>query len=694
MPATSPDGRLSQIRMDLEKWQLTTTHAKYQLFFWTTAELRPHFWRRIVFDTARQEAYTRRSYLFSNNFCYFFSCGGCHRCHHQPDREACPVRAPCDDSGIGPHSNCWRTAVFWRCAAREGTDTDQPWCRDPDFDSDGQALITDTTGVDLEEARAVAIQTVLNDEEVPEERTLLGGWGKYQPEPPGFGGGPPNGYDLSHPNYVIARLCPDGSPDQNGNCSASGFGPDGDGVVMFDFWYNNTTDSQKPPRMEVINAIAIQQAESEACDDTEPTDKIIVAGTVDTRTEGEHNMPTQFVWGLVRFCADGRVDTDWGGNFRDWNDPNYIGDEYDDLGTVTISFGVPGQQQPIHWTKRGEAFALAVQEDGKIVVGGFSDINPNPETHPEAVPFRYFALARLDTDDNCGAGNWGCYDTTFGPSADVDPGRIWFDRDGSTTGDGTVDMVRGLQLIDNGNDTFDILITGPVATTHGDRDFWAARIAADGDASGGDPRVWSKNVIFRNPNMTHRDDIALDVAYNAPDMQLVIAGVTCDASAPCVVGASQGQTPDVSPSSNIAFALLDATDGDIVYQRQVTGGTGELGDTHTDVAHSVVLQPDADNPENPPWIIVGGYSVDSDNDPPYMSGARFEYNTPDPDDYAFLRSDLSGAGANGDQAWELWIQPSNERIVVGGFHARILTKPMAVWMRAVRRRPAAVEVSL
>ncbi len=50
-----------------------------------------------------------------------------------------------------------------------------PWCVDTEFDSDGHSEVNTTDS--LEEARATHLQTVLNEEEEPEQRILIGGTG-------------------------------------------------------------------------------------------------------------------------------------------------------------------------------------------------------------------------------------------------------------------------------------------------------------------------------------------------------------------------------------------------------------------------------------------------------------------------------------------------------------------------------------
>jgi hypothetical protein len=114
---------------------------------------------------------------------------------------------------------------------------------DTDFSGDGHATVG-AAGT-LAEARASAIQN-LNGE----ERILLGGWGRFSP------------IDSTGYNYVIARLCPDGTQDNGVNCSGDGFGQLG-GIHMISFFDHLTGDH----RTETITAITITQAESAACGD-------------------------------------------------------------------------------------------------------------------------------------------------------------------------------------------------------------------------------------------------------------------------------------------------------------------------------------------------------------------------------------------------------------------------------------------
>jgi hypothetical protein len=145
------------------------------------------------------------------------------------------------------------------------------------------------------------------------------------------------------------------------------------------------------------------------------------------------------------------------------------------------------------------------------------------------------------------------------------------------------------------------------------------------------------------------------------------------------VNTDQSAGTDHSPNSDVAFARLVGNNGNIEYVARVGGGTGFYGATYGDVAYSVVFQPDPNAPTDPPRIILGGYSVDSNNATPYMSGARFAYDGPvDPNDYEFFRSNFASPnGERGDQAWELRVQTTDNHIVAGGFRERSDTPTFA-----------------
>jgi uncharacterized delta-60 repeat protein len=535
----------------------------------------------------------------------------------------------------------------WLPSACAGPPT-EPWCLDDDFGSspDGHAIVDISNN--LEEARAVHLQDVGG-----EQRILMAGWAKSSPT-------------AANEKFAIVRLCTDGTLDNGSNCGGNGFGRhvgggNATGVAVFDFFTHTDSD------MERINAIAIQQAESEACGDEGPTDKIVVAGVV--RQTGVENATTNLMFGLVRFCANGEVDTDWGGNVRDWDQG--MSPSSDDPGTMTVAFVVDD-----FWSRTSEAYALGVdQNTNQIVVGGFTAFPPDPET--PAVTTDFFALARTSPDDTCvtASMNPGCLDLTFGPSDD-DPGRIWFDGDGDTDHDHTMDRVHALQLIDNGDDTSDILIAGPdLAPMASDRTFFVARV--DSSGTGSPPWAWQTTVPFSG-----RDAVAWDVrATDESPLRVVVLGTACDSTCPDVEDPNQ----DFTPASDFALARLES-DGMGGYVLDVdfggnSDGTRLFDIDDTDVGFSLVFQ---EQDQGSPALVIGGYSAE-DEDLPYFSGARFTFDATEDDiDVPIFRSNFSStSGAPGDQAWELQVQ-SNRRIVAGGFHSHTIMSSNRPTFAAIR----------
>ncbi len=527
----------------------------------------------------------------------------------------------------------------------------EPWCLDDPFGvpNNGHAEV-DVSNY-LEEGRAIAIQSVEG-----EERTLVAGWAR------------PNG---EGPEFAIARLCENGFLDNgtttgNGGCGGTGFGRHvgsnpASGVAFNDFFDN--------AEIERVNAITIQQAESDACDDTGPTDKIIVAGRAAVNLEE----PSEYVWGLMRFCDDGELDTDWGGRARDWIDHDEFPESLwnDAAGTVTINFGNIGDPELTSWMRRGEAFAVAVEATTqKIVVAGYAFMPMDSGSFIGGTT-SHFAIARLDTDEACGADNWGCYDETFNSGMnDPDDGRVHFDGDPQTgaTHLSIEDEVHGIQLVEIGEDQYVIVIAGQDKPyDEDDRDFYVAWIDFDGQGDvSGTPYDWATSVTFD----TDDDDIAWDLVVTGDD-KIVVGGATCFAA--CAASIDVG---DVTPESDFALARL-CFDGELDEGDCGGNAFGPLGDGkrtyplgYTDVGFSLILQPQA---TGNPRILIGGYSAEDDEDPAFMSGARF---TPDADeddeDVEWFRSDFSGTytgNDRGDQAWGLARQ-SNDRIVAGGFHTR------------------------
>jgi hypothetical protein len=250
----------------------------------------------------------------------------------------------------------------------------------------------------------------------------------------------------------------------------------------------------------------------------------------------------------------------------------------------------------------------------------------------------------LDDGVNCGAGGFG----ENIAAVDFDPGRIHFDGAGGYRMTHIRSEVRGLQLVQHdpaGLDftKWDILITGPdQLRTEDHRDIFVARIDYDGKGDNqGDP-PWEANwpliidypaVEPRTPTTPSLDDIATDMVYHSAGKQLFITGASCTKTTnfACIHDPLRDSPYDASLASDMVFARVDLLGSSPVLTYKKRLNQGPLGSaTHTDVAYSIVLQPDPADPlALPPLVLIGGYSVESNDTTPFMSGARFNYSNPD-----------------------------------------------------------------
>jgi hypothetical protein len=157
------------------------------------------------------------------------------------------------------------------------------------------------------------------------------------------------------------------------------------------------------------------------------------------------------------------------------------------------------------------------------------------------------------------------------------------------------------------------------------------------------------------PFGTNQDDIAWDMALFSGEAKLFVGGYTCPIA--CAAG-------DDSPESDFALARLELGNGDL--DSFDGDGKRDFSVGYTDVGYSIILQPQP--APGFPKLLIGGYSATNDGGTPFMSGGRILFDgsgTPDT-----FRSAFGGIGTRGDQAWELRVQASNNRIVAGGFHTR------------------------
>lgn len=195
-----------------------------------------------------------------------------------------------------------------------------------------------------------------------------------------------------HWDFIVLRYCADGSLDDGVNCGGSGFGTNGRVVTNFG---GDSHDSA----MDVVLQL---------------DGKIVVAGT--------SSLYPQFDMAVARYNPDGSLDT-----------------TFDSDGLVKVDFN--------NSDERG--YAVALQVDGKIILGGVSYITT----------FGDFALARLCPN--------GALDNG------VNCGTSAFSSDGWLTTDfaGSADWVDGLAVYDGK------IIAGG---SGGNKDFAVARYTAEG----------------------------------------------------------------------------------------------------------------------------------------------------------------------------------------------------------------------
>ena len=198
---------------------------------------------------------------------------------------------------------------------------------DPTFGAGGKQTV-DFGSNFSEAATAAAVQ--------PDGKILVAGYNDLQ-----TGG---------EPGFSVARFNTDGSLDSSFNPTATPTSFTGNGKVLFTFGLSSIGGVQK------ANAIALQ-----------PDGKIVLAGFTDSSGVGPHD------FAIGRLNANGTLDPTFGHN-----------------GMQTVDFGYDDQ-----------ATCVAIQSDGKIVVGGFDDGGSAD-----------FAVARLNPD--------GSLDTTFNPTATPD----------------------------------------------------------------------------------------------------------------------------------------------------------------------------------------------------------------------------------------------------------------------------------
>jgi uncharacterized delta-60 repeat protein len=354
----------------------------------------------------------------------------------------------------------------------------------------------------------------------------------------------PPGSDPNEPcvnNFATVRYNTDGSVDTTFN---------GDGAVL-------TTFQNGPPRANNRAwAIAIQ-----------PDQKIIVCGDSEAPIpEGDLN------FALVRYNTDGTVDTSFGVNggvLTTFSDPaihsadechsvviqpdgkivavgftnasitgphlkstnNFAMARYTPDGKLDSSFGVNGGRIiDFFFTAGGplgagpdlshsEAYGVALQQDGKIVMAGYSDAPGRPQMSDPQKADVNFALVRLNPDLSD--------DTKFGDNS-FDPGKVLTEFRDLPNGDHSDDYGRAVAIQQDGK----IVVAGYSNAPNGeDLNFALARYNPNGviDITFGGAGTLSPGRVltdFRQlPDGSQPNDSASSVVIQN-DQKIVAAGFT------------------------------------------------------------------------------------------------------------------------------------------------------------------------
>ena len=251
-------------------------------------------------------------------------------------------------------------------------------------------------------------------------------------------------YNGVNSDFCIARLNPNGTRDSTFN------GPSGagNGQVMLPIGFSD----------DYATAVALQ-----------PDGKIILVGNC-------------YVNGLTDFCA-ARL------NINGTFDASFVGPSGTGVGKIAFPIG----------TKDDYATAVALQSDGKIVIGGACVV----------LSVNVFCIARLD--------NTGAFDATFDGPGGSSNGRFLFPV-GTLT-----DFASALLIQPDGK----IVIAGSCLLSATNYDFCAARLNSDGSLDGTfDGPSGTANGKFLLPITVAKSDNAAALTLQ-PDGKLLIAG-HCD----------------------------------------------------------------------------------------------------------------------------------------------------------------------
>ena len=359
------------------------------------------------------------------------------------------------------------------------------------------------------------------------------------------------------------------------------------------------------------NAVAIQ-----------PDGKIVAAGVSDNGSNID--------FALVRYNTDGSLDTTFNNT----------------TGKVTTPIGADND----------EAYAVAIQPDGKIVAAGYSDNGSNLE----------FALARYNTNGNL--------DTTFNTTGKV------------TTTIGTDDNVADAVAIqpdgkivaagwsDNGSNAHFTLVrydtNGSLDTSFGTGGKVTTPIGTDKDVA---------IAVAIQPN---GKIVAAGYSDNGGNWDFALVRYNIDGSLDASFGTGGKVTTPIGTGQDIAYAVAIQPDGRIVAAGNSLNGsnyddfalaryningsldatfnttgrvTTPIG-TYDDYAYDVAIQPDGK-------IVAAGYSYNGSN---YVF-ALVRYNTDGNLDTSFGTGGrvVSPIGSGEDQALAVAIQPDGKIVAAG-----------------------------
>jgi len=273
-------------------------------------------------------------------------------------------------------------------------------------------------------------------------------------------------------------------------------------------------------------------------------------GSLDTTFDSDGKVTTPIGSGndyaySIALQADGKILL--GGRSHNGSDYDFAVVRYNSNGSLDTNFGSGGKVTTDITTNTDNGWALAVQHDGKILLGGYSDIGGGNFD---------FSLVRYNPD--------GSLDTTF-------------DGDGKVTtaiGSGD-DIAQCIAIQPDGK----ILLGG----------YWA-------NGSGHNTNA----VIRYNPNgsldtgfgVSGKYTDALDVSY----FDLMFLGITVRADGKILAAGSRSSFTD----TDFWFVLMTA-DGSFQL-----GSIIDLGNKKDDYGTSIALQPDG-------MIVIGGYTSNGSN---------------------------------------------------------------------------------